>query len=1036
MFRKRLARIAVALITATVLAEIAVPTCAAPPFCPHVIGFTTNIENWAASAPWVKVLYWRDIITAKNHGCKVFYRPYEIPNHDDGGCGDGIGMANNVLALLANVPRDKWPDAIGYRNEFGGQDTTTTQQFINYYDRLRAGGYSGMIIFGSYSTGVPEPSRWSDPDVVAAVNKADGIETHEYFDLTEAFCHTWLMCRHVRFIEQNSYLLGKPWFIGEAGSDRITAGGCHEDSCNRRGWRHYDCGAQKLSEEQYISELSRYRDLCAPQVVAVFVFQQGDSYWADFDVMGTSVATWMQSTWTSSTGLIAGSVKDTNNNGIPNAVVQTNTGGYSTITDSNGNYVLSNVAPATYDVTATKSGYQSQTQTGKTVTAGQTTTVNFTLTAVPPGAIAGNVRSAAGQNLSGATISTNVGGYTTTTDSNGNYILSNVAVGTYDVTASKTGYISSTQTGKSVNSNQTTTINFTLTTQPFSGIQNKNFEGGFYNDPDVDHQSGNYWHRFSISGISKAGGVYGNYHSPNWSQTIYESNWVAGIYQQATGATVGNNYTASVWVRGSDTNVKFWIGIDPTGGTDAASANVQWSAECIPGTTWTQISKQVAASSGTITMFVKAQNTATINKYAYIDDADLVDNGGGPSTGTLTGNVKDQAGANLSGATVTTNTGGYSATTDANGNYTISNVAAGTYDVTASKSGYNSQTQSGKTVTAGQTTTVNFTITRQTGTLTGNVKDQAGANLSGATVTTNTGGYSATTDANGNYTITNVATGTYDVTASKTGYTSQTQTGKTVNYNQTTTVNFTLTSVSNGTISGNVKNKDGVNIAGATVSTNTGGYSATTDANGNYTISNVAAGTYNVTASKSGYVSEVKNGISVTAGQTTTCNFTNLYIAAQNFDSVPSWTTSYNASWGSSATFSSVAGGQSGNFLQVSRTSQGSSARVIVYNVPANTNITISVYMKCPSYANSYWIESAYRLGNYSAQDFDQNPGNWTLIKKFSNSGGYDNGNGDTWVKYTKTLNTGSYTQISIGYKHGASGCTGPTVGWDTFLMD
>lgn len=233
-----------------------------------------------------------------------------------------------------------------------------------------------------------------------------------------------------------------------------------------------------------------------------------------------------------------------------------------------------------------------------------------------------------------------------------------------------------------------------------------------------------------------------------------------------------------------------------------------------------------------------------------------------------------------------------------------------------------------------------------------------------------------------------------------------------------------------------MKNKDGVNIAGATVSTNTGGYSATTDANGNYTISNVAAGTYNVTASKSGYVSEVKNGISVTAGQTTTCNFTNLYIAAQNFDSVPSWTTSYKASWGSSATFSSVAGGQSGNFLQVSRTSQGSSARVIVYNVPANTNITISVYMKCPSYANSYWIESAYRLGNYSAQDFDQNPGNWTLIKKFSNSGSYDNGNGDTWVKYTKTLNTGSYTQISIGYKHGASGCTGPTVGWDTFLMD
>ncbi|MGB9587293.1 MAG: malectin domain-containing carbohydrate-binding protein, partial [Armatimonadota bacterium] len=154
----------------------------------------------------------------------------------------------------------------------------------------------------------------------------------------------------------------------------------------------------------------------------------------------------------------------------------------------------------------------------------------------------------------------------------------------------------------------------------------------------------------------------------------------------------------------------------------------------------------------------------------------------------------------------------------------------------------------------------------------------------------------------------------------------------------------------------------------------------------------------------------------------------------ENFEIMPSWSSSYDASWGSAATWSIVSGGQSGNFLQAARSSQGSSAKVLVYTVPSNTTITISVYMKCPSFGGTYWMESAYKLGNYSAQDFDQNGGSWTLIQKFSNSG-YPNGNNNTWTQYTATLNTGSNTQISIGYKLGSSGGAGPTVGWDTFKI-
>jgi len=161
----------------------------------------------------------------------------------------------------------------------------------------------------------------------------------------------------------------------------------------------------------------------------------------------------------------------------------------------------------------------------------------------------------------------------------------------------------------------------TPTSAPFSGLQNGNMEGGFHNEPDGDHQVANSWTRFTLSGFYKCGGYWhpAN-HSPDWSQAFWESNWVGGIYQQVSGTSSGQNYTGSVWVKG-DADVRFWIGIDPTGGTNAGSGNVQWSSQSVPGGTWTQISKQVQASGSAITLFVKAQNPAGYNKNAWIDDA-------------------------------------------------------------------------------------------------------------------------------------------------------------------------------------------------------------------------------------------------------------------------------------------------------------------------------------------------------------------------------------------------------------------------------
>ena len=76
-------------------------------------------------------------------------------------------------------------------------------------------------------------------------------------------------------------------------------------------------------------------------------------------------------------------------------------------------------------------------------------------------------------------------------------------------------------------------------------------------------------------------------------------------------------------------------------------------------------------------------------------------------TGTVV--VSTAPGAPISSAMVSTDTGGFTATTGADGTFTIINVTPGTYTLTASATGFVSSSQS-VTVTAGVTTTVHFDL--------------------------------------------------------------------------------------------------------------------------------------------------------------------------------------------------------------------------------------------------------------------------------------------------------------------------------------
>jgi thermitase len=239
--------------------------------------------------------------------------------------------------------------------------------------------------------------------------------------------------------------------------------------------------------------------------------------------------------------------------------------------------------------------------------------------------------------------------------------------------------------------------------------------------------------------------------------------------------------------------------------------------------------------------------------------------GSAPTNGSISGTVTDaQTGNAIGGATVSDGT--RSATADASGAYTLGNVPAGSYTITASGSGYASASR-GVSLNAGQTLTASFALSAlvANGSISGTVTDaQTGKAIAGATVSD--GARGATTDASGTYALGNVPAGSYTVTASASGYGSASR-GVSVTAGQTVSGSFALDpTVSFGTIAGTVADASTRSpIAGATVRVGT--RSTKADARGAYTFANVPPGSYTISASASGYAS-VSQSVSVAAGQT------------------------------------------------------------------------------------------------------------------------------------------------------------------------
>ncbi|MEA5409538.1 carboxypeptidase-like regulatory domain-containing protein [Haloarculaceae archaeon H-GB2-1] len=285
----------------------------------------------------------------------------------------------------------------------------------------------------------------------------------------------------------------------------------------------------------------------------------------------------------------------------------------------------------------------------------------------------------------------------------------------------------------------------------------------------------------------------------------------------------------------------------------------------------------------TVAITAEHYNQTTYRHVRLDPDATVTKDAALSPTGTVSGTIQDAAGNALTGATVkisNTNSNTVHPLSTGGSNTFSKDVATGTWDVTVSKSGYASQTWSGVTLGENATKAHTFQLA-QAGTIQGTVTNDSGSALSGMDVIAwnQSQGQqvdSTRTDANGDYSL-GVPAGTYDVFAfdqPPETYEHAAAFRVSVSKGATVTEDLTMSKAPpSGTLTGTVVDPDGNPVSGASIeavdSTYTNFESTTTDAQGQFSVS-VPEGTYEVTASASGYANAVQTEVNVTGNAQTT----------------------------------------------------------------------------------------------------------------------------------------------------------------------
>ena len=566
---------------------------------------------------------------------------------------------------------------------------------------------------------------------------------------------------------------------------------------------------------------------------------------------------------------------------------------YTGSTGIDGSLMITGILPGTYSATISASGFITQTVESIKIEAAKNTTINPISLIANGGDIRGSVIMNDGGDKAGVLITAKSSdekySYTTSTDTEGKFTISNAYPGTYTLTLSKTNYAIITKTGVQSIAGQETNTGVFIFSSDYGTIE------GTVNDSKgnpIENAIVKIGEITVFTGVdgkfSKTGIPVGS-HQVTISQAGYSTQILTQQIAVESSKTVniGTIKLSSLYgtINGTVTvdDGKSLNGI----GITAVSSNGNYSYSTLtdengnyvitsvqPGT-YTVTAKQNGYTDTTASVDVIADRTAvagTINLSSVY--------------GSVSGKVALADSADNSGVTVTLtfiadSTIAPTAVSGADGTYTFSNLTnAGQYSVTFSKDGYVSSTGTVVTVTLGQNQTIDdVTLKSLASKVSGSATLAETHDYTGISVllkaTDNSVQYDATTDQQGSYVMARVKPGEYTLTVSKAGYVSKTVSDIIVESSTEKTLDSVSLLVGSRSITGSITAELKTDYSGFLVTaTNLADehkvYSAITNSSGAYTLAEMVPGEYQIVVSHTGYRTLTLPTVNVVEGTTKT----------------------------------------------------------------------------------------------------------------------------------------------------------------------
>jgi hypothetical protein len=732
------------------------------------------------------------------------------------------------------------------------------------------------------------------------------------------------------------------------------------------------------------------------------------------------------------TGVITGTVVDTQTPAHPVIGASVSCDGVTAITVAGGAYTLNGLSPGTYAVIATASGYTAHTDASVTVTAGKSTSATFALHATS--GITGLVLDSQypARPVAGVTVTysgTNGAG-TATSSLQGTYTLAGVPAGRYNVTASASGFAPTT-VPVTVTTGVTTT-GLTLTVAATSGITGNVFDSEQPPEPvtaaTVAYSGPNGSGNTNVINVTT--GAYTLSGVPAGTYTVTATASGYSTVHRVVTVSAGAMHSGQDFVLIAGGVISGTVFDSQNPPEPVVGASVTYTGT--PGGQGTAISGPGGAYSvagvppGTYTVAASASNFATGTDYPVTVGQD----------GTASASFNLVAGSGISGtvsdsespshpiadATImyTSTNGSGTAFSGVDGTYTFVGVPAGQYSVTASAPDFFSFTDT-MTVSAGATASASFNLVGNS-VISGVVTDSVtGASIPGAQVT-----YSGSIDSgsvatisDGSYAITGIQADSYTIIVSAVGYATQINSTVSVGPGSTAPLSFLLVPTA-GTITGTVMDTEtpAEPIANASVSytSSAGTVSTSTGADGTYSFTGVDVGTYAVTASAPGFPAQSNPSVIVAADSTVTASFTltaSSGISGTVIDTekpaqgVSGATVSY-AGTGTTTGSGTTATGMNGVYALTGVPAGTYTVSVMDtgFNAPTRRSVTVSVSATTPN-VNFTLTANSEILGTVTDSQTPPQPLNGVTVA-------YAGTGGTTGAGTTKTAAAGTFTFAAV----------------------